>query len=64
MTELLTVDDLATLLKMSTTQIYEMTRTRTRAGAMRDNPLPVVKINGNVRFLKSEIDGWLGRLSK
>ena len=60
--ELLTVGELAALLKMSTTQVYEMTRERTRSGAMRDNPIPVMKINGNVRFLKSDIEDWIEKL--
>jgi predicted DNA-binding transcriptional regulator AlpA len=60
--EILTVAELASLLKMSTNQVYEMTRTRTRSGAMRENPIPVVKINGNVRFLKSEIEAWIEKL--
>jgi hypothetical protein len=34
---------------------------RTRSGAMKDNPLPMVKLNGNVRFIKSDINGWLVR---
>ena len=57
--EILTVDELAAWLKMSKGQIYEMTKERTRTGAMRDNPIPVLKINGNVRFRKSSIDEWL-----
>jgi len=52
MTEILTVDDLAAMLKMSRGQIYEMTRARTRTGSMREHPLPVLRINGNVRFRK------------
>ena len=62
MTEILTVDELAALLKMSKTQVYEMTRARTRSGAMRDNPIPVVKINGNVRFRKSDVEEWIEKL--
>lgn len=64
MDDVLTVEELATLLKMSTGQVYEMTRNRTRSGAMRENPIPVVKINGNVRFLKHQIEAWLERLGK
>ena len=60
--EILTVADLAAMLKMSTTQIYEMTRARTRTGAMREHPLPFVKINGNVRFRKSDIEAWIEKL--
>jgi predicted DNA-binding transcriptional regulator AlpA len=63
MIEILTVDDLAAMLKMNKRQIYEMTKTRTRSGAMRENPIPVVKINGNVRFRKSDIEDWIEKLA-
>jgi excisionase family DNA binding protein len=59
--EILTVEELATLLKMSKGQIYEMTKQRTRTGSMKENPLPVLKINGNVRFRKVDVDSWLAR---
>ncbi len=62
--EILTVAELAAMLKMSKTQVYEMTKTRTRSGAMRDNPIPVLKINGNVRFRKSDIEAWIEKLAK
>jgi excisionase family DNA binding protein len=62
MTEILTVDELAAMLKMSKNQIYEMTRTHTRSGAMRDNPIPYLKINSNVRFRKSDIEAWIEKL--
>jgi len=35
--EILAVDELATLLKMSKKQIYTMTETRTRNGVMKDH---------------------------
>ena len=57
--EILTIDELAALLKMSRRQIYEMTATRTRTGAMKDHPLPVLRINGNLRFLRKNVDEWL-----
>jgi excisionase family DNA binding protein len=59
MTEILTVGELATLLKMSKGQVYEMTKERTRTGAMRDNPIPFFKINGNVRFNATDIEAWM-----
>lgn len=62
MIEILTVAELAAMLKMSKNQVYEMTRERTRSGAMRDNPIPVVKINGNVRFRKSDVEDWIEKL--
>jgi len=60
--EILTVTELAAMLKMSMGQIYEMTRARTRDGEMRDHPLPVLRINGNLRFRKSDIESWLEKL--
>lgn len=36
-----------------------MCETRTREGSMKNHPLPVLKINGNLRFRKSDIDGWI-----
>jgi excisionase family DNA binding protein len=62
--EILTVEELATLLKMSKGQVYEMTKQRTRTGSMKENPLPVLKINGNVRFRKVDVDGWLVKLAE
>ena len=60
--EILTVDELAALLKMSKKQIYTMCETRTRNGVMKNHPLPVLKINGNLRFLRKDVDSWLARL--
>lgn len=62
MGEILTIDELAALLKMSKRQIYTMCEKRTRNCAMKDHPLPVLKINGNLRFRKSDVEVWLGRL--
>lgn len=54
--EILTIAELAAMLKMNKRQIYSMTDSRTRAGSMKANPLPVLKINGNIRFRKSDIE--------
>jgi predicted DNA-binding transcriptional regulator AlpA len=62
MGDILTIDELAALLKMSKRQIYTMTETRTSSGAMKTNPLPVLKINGNLRFRRAAIDEWLLKL--
>jgi excisionase family DNA binding protein len=64
MDEILTVEELATRLKMSKGQIYEMTKVRTRTGSMKENPLPVLKINGNLRFRKTDVDSWLAKLAE
>jgi predicted DNA-binding transcriptional regulator AlpA len=47
---------------MSKGQVYEMTSTRTRSGNMREHPLPVLKINGNLRFRKSDVEDWIEKL--
>jgi len=60
--EILTVAELAAMLKMSKRQIYEMTNRRARIGSMKDHPLPVLKINGNLRFRKSDVEAWIEKL--
>jgi hypothetical protein len=49
---------------MSKRQVYEMTSTRRRTGAMKKNPLPVVRINGNLRFRKVDVEAWLATLAR
>ena len=61
--ELLTVAELAALLKMNKRQICSMTDTRSRTGSMRENPLPVLRINGNLRFRKSDVEAWIEKLA-
>lgn len=64
MGEILTVQEVAALLKMSKRQVYTMCETRTREGSMKNHPLPVLKINGNLRFRKTDVDSWLARLAE
>lgn len=56
--ELLTVEDLAALLKVSTSWVYE--RTRARQGRAGD-PLPHIKIGKFVRFDRAAIQAYLER---
>jgi excisionase family DNA binding protein len=58
--EILTVDELASLLKMTRRQIYEMTSARTRS--KQKNPLPMVRVNGNLRFDKRAVEAWWAKL--
>jgi len=62
MPEILTVDELAGLLKMSRRQVYTMCETRTRA--KQEHPLPIMRVNGNLRFSKSAVETWLGKLQE
>jgi predicted DNA-binding transcriptional regulator AlpA len=61
MTEILTIDDLAALLKMTRGQVYTLTRSRSRARM--DNPIPILRINGNVRFRRGDVEVWLQRIA-
>jgi len=60
--EILTIDELGALLKMSRRQIYEMTSKRTRA--KQQHPLPLLRVNGNLRFSKSSVEAWLQKLQE
>ena len=59
--EILTVSDVAKLLKFSKGQVYDLTRSR--AKIRQTVPIPTLRINGNLRFLRSEIEQWLRQLS-
>jgi excisionase family DNA binding protein len=56
--ELLTVDDVAALLKVSKSWVYEHTRTR---GAPRSERIPYVKIGKYVRFDPQLVRAFLER---
>ncbi len=47
---------------MSEQQIYEQTRKRARVRML--IPLPVLHINGNLRFRRADIEAWLGQIAK
>jgi predicted DNA-binding transcriptional regulator AlpA len=61
--EFLTVSDLANMLKVGKSTISALTTERTRSGDLRENPLPVIRIGRCVRFRKTDIDGWVEKLS-
>jgi excisionase family DNA binding protein len=58
--EILTVDELAAWLKMSKRAVYELTSERGRARMK--HPLPVLRINSAIRFVKSDVEEWLEKL--
>jgi excisionase family DNA binding protein len=62
MGEILTVKELAALLKMSPRQVYTMMETRTRA--KQRHPLPFVRVNGNLRFDKAAVTEWWKKLQE
>ena len=62
MPEILTLDDLAAFLKMTRGQVYTMTRKRSQL--RQEHPLPVLRINGNLRFRKADVEQWLEKLAE
>jgi excisionase family DNA binding protein len=62
MTEVLTIEELSAWLKLSKSQVYSMLRARGRARM--SHPLPSVRLNGNVRFRRQDIEDWLEKLTQ
>lgn len=62
MSEILTIDEVAAWLKMTRGQVYTLTRKRSQSRM--DIPFPVLKINGNLRFRKSDVEAWLNKLAQ
>jgi excisionase family DNA binding protein len=59
---ILTVTEVAELLKLKPSQIYTMTRSRARERMSR--PIPYLKLNGNLRFSKEAVERWLSDLEQ
>ena len=62
MPEILDIAELATLLKFSRSQCYELCRERVQSRMA--HPLPMIKINGNLRFDKTAVTEWLHQLQE
>jgi hypothetical protein len=55
--EILTVSEVAELLKCKPSSIYNLTRLRGRE--MYDNPIPVIPLPMGLRFRRASVLGWL-----
>ena len=53
--ELLTVDELASIFKLTRYTVYNLTRARNR----REGALPYIKIGRELRFRRSAVEAWL-----
>lgn len=60
--EILTVKEVATMLRLSVSQVYSLTKPRTRSGDLREHPLPSVRMGTAVRFIRKDVEDWLERL--
>jgi excisionase family DNA binding protein len=61
--EILTVDELAAMLKINRSQVYELAKERTRSGELREHPLPSLRLGRAVRFRKSDVEAWIEKLA-
>ena len=62
MNPIMTIDEVAAFLRMSKRQVYELTRARTRERSAA--PIPLLKINGNTRFRRSDVEAWIEKLAE
>jgi excisionase family DNA binding protein len=56
MNEILTAEEVATMLRISKRQVYQLARES-------ENPIPAVRIRTSVRFRKVDVDSWLAKLA-
>jgi len=62
--EILTVSEVAAWLRLSKSQVYELMKTHTRSGKVREHPLPSVRMGTAVRFRRKAVEEWIERLEK
>jgi excisionase family DNA binding protein len=55
MNEILTAQEVAAILRISTRQVYQLAKES-------KNPIPSIRIRTSVRFRKVDVDGWLSGL--
>jgi len=60
MPEILTIDEVASLLKVSKKSVYEWTSERGKE-RMKSNPFPVLRINSTIRFVREDVLAWINR---
>jgi predicted DNA-binding transcriptional regulator AlpA len=58
----LTAGEVAAMLRVSTRQVYELTKERTQSGDVRKHPLPALRFGKSVRFRKSDVESWVEKL--
>jgi predicted DNA-binding transcriptional regulator AlpA len=61
MCEVLTVQDVATMLQMSKRQVFMLCRAAVRE--TQQFPIPRIVIHGQLRFVRSLVEEWISKLS-
>ena len=62
--EIMTVAEVAAMLRISKSKVYELTKARTRSGEARSNPIPNLRIGSSVRFRKADVENWIEKLAR
>jgi hypothetical protein len=60
--DILTVEQAGHFLGMTKRQVWEMTRARGRARMAM--PVPLLRVNGNIRFKRSSLETWVNNLEE
>lgn len=63
MTDILTVAEVAAMLRISKRQVCELVNGGTPSGQVRQNPLPGFKIGKLWRFRRSDVEAWVENLT-
>lgn len=61
--EILTVKEVATMLRLSVSQVYSLTKPRTRGGDLQEHPLPVLRLGRAVRFIRKDVEEWVQKMA-
>ena len=56
--------EVAAMLRLSVSQVYELTKQRTRSGDVREHPLPVLRIASAVRFIRKDVEEWVEKMAR
>jgi excisionase family DNA binding protein len=57
--EIMTIGEVAVMLRMTKRAVYELTSKRGRA---REHPIPVLRINSTIRFVREDVEEWVEKL--
>jgi excisionase family DNA binding protein len=57
---ILTIDEVAALLRVSKRSVYEYTSERGRE-RLKSNPFPVLRIGSTIRFVREDVQAWINR---
>jgi excisionase family DNA binding protein len=57
---ILTIDEVASLLRVSKKTVYEWTSQR-GIERLRRNPFPVLRINSTIRFVREDVLAWINK---